>query len=82
MTSAEYYRKNPKARAYKARMDKIINSRPEQIKKRVEANRKRSEAKKNGKNVNGKDYDHAVNAFVATSVNRGRNGEGGRKKKY
>ena len=39
--SAKYYRKNPKARKKKAATDKKINSRKSQIKKRVEANRKR-----------------------------------------
>lgn len=65
----------------KAKRDKEINARPEQIKKRVESNKKRREAKRNGKNVEGKDYDHAVDRFVPSSVNRGRSGEGGRKKK-
>ena len=78
--SASYYRKNPKARAKKAATDKKINKRPEQVKKRVEANRARRKAKANGKNVKGKDYDHAVGKFVKTSTNRGRKGEGGRKK--
>lgn len=70
--SAEYYRKNPEARKRKAATDKKINSRPEQVKKRVEANRKRREATKQGKNIKGKDYDHATNRFVKSSVNRGR----------
>ena len=50
--------------------------------KRVEANQKRREAKRNGQNVKGKDYDHATDSFVDSSVNRGRKGEGGRKKKF
>ena len=81
MTSAEYYRKNPKARAYKARVDKAINARPEQIKKRVESNGQVAKAKKAGRNIKGKDFDHAVGRFVSSKVNRGRLGEGGRKKK-
>lgn len=79
--SAKYYRKNAKARKKKASTDKKINARPSQIKKRVEANRARRKAKASGKNVNGKDYDHAVGRFVKTKTNRGRKGEGGRKKK-
>lgn len=80
-TSTKYYQENPEARKKKAAYDKKLNARPEQVKKRTEANAKRAEAKKNGKNINGKDYDHATNRFVKSSVNRGRTGEGGRKKK-
>lgn len=79
--STEYYRKNREARIKKALTDKKINSRPSQKKKRAEANKKRREAKKAGKNITGMDYDHATNRFVKSSVNRGRRGEGGRKKK-
>jgi hypothetical protein len=79
--SADYYRKNPKARKKKAATDKKINARPSQVKKRTEANAKRRKAKAAGKNVRGKDYDHATKRFVKSSVNRGRKGEGGRKRK-
>lgn len=79
--SAKYYRKNKSARDKKKVYDKTLNSRPEQIKKRVESNRARRKAKAAGKDVKGKDYDHAVDKFVPTKVNRGRKGEGGRKKK-
>lgn len=80
--SAKYYRKNKSAREKKKAYDKELNKRPEQVKKRVESNRARRKAKANGKNVKGKDYDHAVGKFVPTKTNRGRKGEGGRKKKY
>ncbi len=79
--STEYYRKNKAARKKKAATDKKINARPEQVKKRVEANKARRKAKKAGNNVKGKDYDHSVGKFVKSSINRGRRGEGGRKKK-
>lgn len=79
--SAKYYAKNPAARKKKAATDKKINARPSQIKKRVEANKARRKAKAAGKNIKGKDFDHAVGKFVKTSTNRGRKGEGGRKKK-
>lgn len=78
--SAKYYRDNPQARKKKAETDKKINKRPEQVKKRVESNKKRSDAKKRGQDVRGKDYDHATNRFEKTATNRGRAGEGGRKK--
>tara|TARA_R110000796_G_scaffold14289_2_gene46610 strand:- start:3896 stop:4153 length:258 start_codon:yes stop_codon:yes gene_type:complete len=79
-TSTEYYRKNAAARKKKAATDKKINAKPAQIKKRVESNAARRKAKAAGKDIKGKDYDHAVKKFVKTSTNRGRAGEGGRKK--
>lgn len=78
--STEYYRQNPKARKKKQAYDKKLNARPEQKKKRAESNQKRRVAKRNGQNIKGKDYDHATNRFVKSSTNRGRAGEGGRKK--
>ena len=76
--SAKYYAENPLARKKKAATDKKINSRPEQIKKRVESNAKRREAEKNKKNIKNKDYDHATNRFTSVKANRGRKGEGNR----
>lgn len=80
MTSTEYYRSHPAARAVKRRYDKKLNSKPGQIKKRSESNKARREAAKKGKNIKGKEFDHAVNAFVSRKRNRGRAGEGGRKR--
>jgi len=77
--STEYYRNNPEARAKKQAYDKKHNQKPSATKKRVESNRKRREAKAEGKNIKGLDYDHSVNRFVKSSINRGRKGEGGRK---
>lgn len=76
--TAEYYRENPDARKKKQKYDAALNKRPAQVKKRVESNRERREAKKEGKNIKGKDYDHAVKRFVSVKTNRGRKGEGGR----
>jgi hypothetical protein len=78
--STKYYHEHPEARKKKALYDKAINRRPEQIRKREESNLQRAHAKKEGKNIRGKDYDHAVNRFVPSKTNRGRTGEGGRKK--
>lgn len=71
--SAKYYAKNPAARKKKAATDTKINARPEQVKKRVEANRTRRKAKASGKNVTGMDASHTKNGMVfkKTSVNRG-----------
>ena len=69
--SAKYYRSNPEARKKKAATDKKINSRPGQKKKRSEAGVKRYAAKKSGRNVTGKDYDHRQGKFISSSSNRG-----------
>lgn len=81
-SSAQYYRENPESRKKKNAYDVKFESRKAQVKKRVEANRARRKAKKAGKNINGKDYDHAIQGFISVAKNRGRKGEGGRKKKY
>lgn len=71
--SAKYYASNPVARKKKAATDKKINSRPEQVKKRVEANKARRRAKAAGKNIEGKDASHTKKGIVfkKSSVNRG-----------
>lgn len=76
--SAKYYAKNKAARDKKQKYDAELNKKPAQVKKRVEANAKRREAKKKGKNIKNMDYDHATRKFVKSSVNRGRKGEGNR----
>jgi hypothetical protein len=78
--STKYYQTHPEARKKKQEYDKKLGARPEQVKKRTESNQKRAEAKKKGQDIKNKDYDHAVNRFVKSSTNRGRAGEGGRKK--
>lgn len=87
--SAIYYRENPEARAKKKEYDTKLNAKKEQVKKRVESNAKRAEAKKKGQNIKGLDYNHGTNSFVKSSVNRGaktgtkgdRNARGGGKRK-
>ena len=79
--SAKFYQENPTARRKKAAMDKRINARPEQRKKRSELVKKNRNSDKKGINRTGKDYDHAVKKYVPIKTNRGRRGEGGRKKK-
>lgn len=76
--SAKFYRDNADARRKKAAYDTRLNDRPAQVNKREEANKARARAKRNGQNIKGKDYDHAVKRFVKSSTNRGRKGEGGR----
>lgn len=79
--SAKFYRKNRGAAKKKQAYDAKLNKRPEQVKKRVESNQANRVAKRNGTKKANHDYDHAVGKFVPTKVNRGRKGEGGRKKK-
>lgn len=76
--SAKFYRDNPTSRKKKQAVDKKLNARPSQIKKRTESNKKRRQAKASGKDVKGKDYDHYSNSFISVKANRGRRGEGGR----
>lgn len=71
--TAKHYHKNKTSYAKKLKEDKKINARPSQVKKRTEANKKRAEAKKTGKNVTGKDYDHKTKSFISSSKNRGQN---------
>lgn len=79
--SAQFYRKNKKSREKKKAYDKKLNSKKEQIQKRVESNRARRKAKAAGKNVKNKDWDHKTGRFISVKANRGRVGEGGRKRK-
>ena len=79
--TAQYYRANPdKAKAKKA-VDAEINRKPSQVKKRVEANKHRAQAKAMGVAVAGKDASHQPDGAMRmedSSVNRGRRNEGGR----
>lgn len=71
--SAKYYASNPEARAKKKAYDTKLNSKKEQVQKRVEANKARRQAKAAGKDVRGKDASHTKNGIVfkKSSVNRG-----------
>tara|TARA_R110000851_G_scaffold27764_5_gene77894 strand:- start:8854 stop:9147 length:294 start_codon:yes stop_codon:yes gene_type:complete len=69
--TAKFYRNNPDARKKKAATDKKVNSRSEQKKKRRESGRKRTAAKRAGKNIEGKDYDHKQKKFISSKANRG-----------
>ena len=77
--SAKYYASNPEARKKKAEYDKKYNKKT--VKDRVDRNKKRREAQKNGnpkaRKGSGYDYDHATKKFVKASTNRGRNSKNG-----
>ena len=79
--SGKYFRKNKKAAAKKNKSNREWHkNNPAATKSRVERAKKTRDARKKGKNIKGKDYDHAVGRFVSSKTNRGRKGEGGRKK--
>tara|TARA_R100001463_G_scaffold110973_1_gene165850 strand:- start:4494 stop:4736 length:243 start_codon:yes stop_codon:yes gene_type:complete len=68
-----------KAKASKKRRDlKAANSRRRE-KMRAENQRKRRAAKKAGKNIKGKDYDHKDRKFKSVKKNRGNDGKGTKK---
>jgi len=69
--TAKFYKSNRKSYKKKLENDKKINARPEQMKKRAELKRIRRKAKRNGKNIQGKDYDHKTKSFISPSKNRG-----------
>ena len=62
---------SPEAAIAKARRDlRYANSRDREI-KRADAQKKRRAAKKDGKNIDGKDYDHNTGRFTSVAHNRG-----------
>lgn len=62
---------SPEAAIAKARRDlRYANSRDREI-KRADAQKKRRAAKKDGKNIDGKDYDHNTCRFTSVAHNRG-----------
>ena len=79
----KYYKSAKGKKSYKKKLKAEIkrsNSRAG-LKKRAELKRIRRKALKDGKNIKGKDFDHATGKFICPSKNRGRKGEGGRKSK-
>lgn len=73
--SAQYYRTHPKAREKKKEYDTKFESKPEQVKKRVELKRENAEHdRKYGKaSRSGKDLSHTSHGLVykSRSANRG-----------
>ena len=67
---------SPAAAKRKAERDKRYAMTPERRKKKAENQRKRRAAKKAGKNINGKDYDHKDRKFKSVKANRGNDGKG------
>ncbi len=73
--SADYYKKNPEAKAKKDAYNKEFNRKPEQRAKRAELVKVNREHQKSGKGRigDGKDASHTKNGIVLkpASVNRG-----------
>lgn len=70
--STLFYKKSAKARKKKNAYQKKYNSSAKEKANRAELGRIRYKAKKEGKNIEKKDYDHATGKFEKISVNRGR----------
>ena len=70
-----------RGKARKAARDKKYAMTPNRRKKKAENQRKRRAAKKKGKNLKGKDYDHKTKRFTSVKKNRGNRGKGTKKEK-
>lgn len=70
---------SPAARRAKAARDLAYANSPARKAKRAENQRLRRAAKKAGKNIDGKDFDHKTRTFKTVSKNRGNDGQGTKK---
>ena len=71
----------PTARRMKAIRDKRAAMTADRRNKKAENQRKRRAAKKAGRNIEGKDYDHKDKKFKSIKLNRGNDGKGTKKEK-
>ena len=74
-------RLTPTARRMKAIRDKRAAMPADRREKKAENQRKRRAAKKAGRNIEGKDYDHKDKKFKSVKANRGNDGKGTKKEK-
>ena len=68
-----------RAKAAKKKRDLAMANTRRREKMRAENQRKRRAAKKAGKNIKGKDYDHKDRKFKSVKKNRGNYGKGTKK---
>ena len=68
-----------KAKAAKHKRDVLIAKSPRRTKMKAENQRKRKAAKKAGKSIAGKDYNHKTKRFDTVKQNRGNFGKGTKK---
>ena len=71
----------PTAKRMKAIRDKKAAMTADRRKKKAENQRKRRAAKKAGKDIKGKAYDHKDGRFKSIRANRGNDGKGTKKEK-
>ena len=71
----------PTAKRMKAARDKKAAMTADRRAKKAENQRKRRAAKKEGKDIKGKDYDHKDGKFKSIKANRGNDGKGTKKEK-
>mgnify|MGYP005990810517 CR=1 FL=1 len=62
---------SPEAAKRKKKRDLKYANSPDRKKKRADSQKKRRAAKKAGRNIDGKDYDHYTGTFVTAHRNRG-----------
>ena len=72
---------SPAAKKAKAKRDLERAKLADRKKKKADNQRKRRAAKKAGKNIRGKDYDHKDKKFKSVKKNRGNDGKGTKKEK-
>ena len=70
---------SPEAAKRKAERDLRYAKSPARRAKKADSQAKRRAAKKNGRNIEGMDFDHRTNRFVSVKTNRGNRGEGTKK---
>ncbi len=70
-----------KARAAKAARDLHYANSTDRKQKRADSQKKRRAAKKAGRSLTGKDYDHKDGKFKSVKANRGNDGKGTKKEK-
>ena len=70
---------SPLAKKRKAARDKKYAMTADRRRKKAENQRLRKKAKKRGKNLKGKDYDHKTKRFDSVKKNRGSFGRGTKK---
>ena len=75
------YKLSAKAKAAKKKRDLKAAKTDDRRKKKAENQIKRRKAKKKGKNIRGKDYDHKTKRFTSIKNNRGNRGKGTKKEK-
>ncbi len=70
---------SPKAAAAKKKRDLAFAKTFSRKRKKAENQRKRRAAKKAGRNIEGKDFDHKTRKFISVKANRGNRGRGTKK---